>query len=331
MAFVPKLEVFKIRLVSDGNSTFKNLFHTDANQSAKDIMFLILKKLFKELDSKQYHRNEKTKKALTSRNGHGEYKMIEIDPDRNVIYGKIEGGPFGIEKIKSDINDREIRDPVKKNNVITVEFFFLLYTPLRSNTAILMVQSYSSESITNLLVNLIRNLFQSKQRKFKRAKGERYVPECIKQDFREKAAIKKLKFSTDYVIGYLTEDGNDVETRQEEFVISIEAESKNEIEKDNLQKLLELFRNGILQIGRNPKELKDFTKPSKGTLKNMETNHSSPFVIGTNFDIKPAIYLGEKISTNDGIPDWKELEKYCFALLPEIVKEVYPNYKINEV
>ncbi|MCZ8285791.1 MAG: hypothetical protein O9353_10090, partial [Bacteroidia bacterium] len=61
-----------------------------------------------------------------------------------------------------------------------------------------------------------------------------------------------------------------------------------------------------------------------------QTGRESPYELsGTK--IKPIIYLEDKISLNNDIPDFVELKEYCFTLLEDIKREVYPIHQIHEV
>ena len=336
MSHNPKLEVYQIwlRPLNEGDITFRDYF-TDtlpSKDSLKDsensFLFLeFFRNFIKCIDTDEFISNNKKKKAFTA---YDTRPIGTVEPtiiphsERFIIEGTIEGGRFGQRRNKSSIDNKIKKEDVTKKDIILDKFYFCLYTPLNSDLGILFIHSYSTDSISDIFVDFIGTLF-TKQGLYKKALIERFVPKRIVEEFKEHSEVKKFTFSTRFVFDQLTNEP--IIEDPEEFLIKIELVSKKGLKKGSLK----YWTSSIGAKLFNNKKLQEFQN-GKVYLQDLQTKKESPFDITSDFEIKPIIYLNDRISVDeDGIPNFDELKEYCFTLLEkEIIPEMYHLNAVSE-
>ena len=199
----------------------------------------------------------------------------------------------------------------------------MLITPLNSDLGVLFLQSYTTDSISDIFTDFIKSFF-SKQGIYNKARVEKFVPKQIAEEFKNNCQVKRFTFSNRFILSEMTNEPINYDL--EEFVIKVEVVSKNGLPKKSLP-------NWIKTIGDifvSKKQLSEFNK-GKVHLKNK--NKESSFEINSkNIDIKPIIYLENRIDIgDDGLPNFKQLSKYCLDLLQnEIIPEMYCTNEVQE-
>jgi len=330
MAHEPKLEVYKIYLrptptTSDKTfGSFLNKKHPGVSP-AKGYKALF-QDMITSLDT-DFIVNDFSKKGLSldDTNPSTAAKSLTLKSSDHIISGKIKGGRFGQKRSIGDIKrPKKVHTSLSVNNIVLDTFYFLLYTPLGSNKGVLIIQSYSEDQINDVSISWLKSVFKTDG--FYQPHFESYCPVRIQREFKERSAVKELKFTNDVLV-------SDIDSSQtisnESVTVTITIRAKNEGEK--LSKLAE-FRKlvGKIRFGnkKNPMTLDEF-KVQTGLLYN--GSHQSSFELGGALDIKPTIYLRDKIRLQpDGTPEWESLDKFCLELLDEIKPEVYPeNHEIS--
>lgn len=335
MAHNPKLEVYQVWLnpQKDVDKTYRDFFietnsSGNTNDNENSIIFLdYFGDFIRKVDTDDFIANSKKKKAFTAYDTRpaGEYEpTIKIKSSRTIIEGTIEGGRYGQKRNKSSVDNKSEKEDINEADIILDKFYFSLYTPLDSDLGILFVQSYTADTISDIFTDFISSFF-SRQGLYRKAKVEKFVPKRIADEFRNHSQIKKFTFSSRFVFDQMTNEPIGVE--EEEFIIRVEAVSKNGLPKESLG-------NWIKSIGSkvfSSRELAQFNK-GKVYLKNTETKKESPFDIASGLDIKPVIYLEGRIDVEeDGRPNFEQLSDYCVNLLDnEIIPEMYITNEVQE-
>lgn len=324
MANEPKLSVFKIQLQSDKNPSFYKRFVSnaaDVSESETSVFLNLFGALIKEMDKDKYHKN-KNGKAFTGQEDSEEgVQAIRHHTEKQVIEGTIDGGRWGEEWNKSDVNNKKIREKLKKEVVLTKKFYFFLHVPLDSDVGVLMIQSYSSDSITTFFSNFIKNFFESPIRGYKAAVISKYIPPSIIEDFQKKSIVKSFSFRTSMILGHLAE--KTLGENGEEFVVTVKVESKKGINKSKFDKWKNTFTKGTIGIGSALKTFGEF-RDGKASIRN-DKNKSSSFQLSNTFEIKPVIYLDDDNIKflSPKVIDFESLKGFCFKILEEIEENVY--------
>lgn len=327
MAHEPKLEVYKIYTKpflttehpSFGNFLQRNFLTEDKELTPAEGFKQLLQKLIASIDT-NFVLNSTNKKGLRiDESADGLEKSIKIRSAKQIIYGTIKGGRYGQNRsIGYTNNPKKKYTKVAQTDIVMDTFYFLLYTPFKSNKGVLMIQSYTDDQINDVFINWLKENLSGKG--YFRPTMETYCPTKLQEEFKNSSAVRELKFTKDILIsGIETEDG----ISTEEFSINISIRAKDEGKKiSKFQSFVKTAR--ALRFGKkeNPLPLEDFNKQI-GVLYN--GSHQSSFELDGAINIKPTIYLKEKIKLQDDeTPDWKSLHDYCLDLLEEIKDEVYP-------
>lgn len=327
MSFNPKLEVFTIGLkpIRDQRDSFRALlerkFPLSRDKSDKHLLKKLLELFIRKIDSDRFITSTRKKKAIGAygaRNANRENPSpIKLKSREGVIQGVIEGGKFGKVRTKSDTLRKNEKEDLTVNNVILDKFYFMLHVPVGESNGVLILQSYTSDSISDIFTDFLAKLF-SLSGAFAKAEIHRYFPNRFKDAFREESNVSEFSFDSE-----LSVKGFESETEfTENFQIRIIAKSKNGIARD----LFPSIMNALGGRKFDDKFLVDFGR-KKGKLKNEITKKESSFVVDEDtFDIRPTIYLEEYINVEEtGLPNFDELEEFCAELLSDIIQEIFPN------
>lgn len=329
--FNPKLEVFKIKLQSQKSPSFQRLFSSTIYEDDSIVFLDSFKKFITEIDKQAFYKDDKRKKAFTAYDTtKTEHTDASIVPhgEKCIIEGTIEGGKWGKKRKKSTIGDKNSKEDFNEDDIIIDKFYFFIHTPLDSDIGILMMQSYASDSVTDIFSKFLSDFYSHSQREFKPSKIERFYPKNIIDEFEQDSEVKKFTFSTNILVANI--GSGDIGEKGHSFSVKIEAIADENIKRSELSKWLGTLTGGIVEIGKTKKAIKDFEK-GKVYLQNSKTKKQSPFEIAKNFQIKPVIYLNDKVDIDkNGNINYKQLKTYCMQLLDSIKPEVYPIKKIRE-
>jgi hypothetical protein len=325
MASNPKLEVFKIELIPqvEQHKTFRDFFSETLNiaynQSNAQIFNSFFQDFIRKIDTDNFIDSSRKKKAFTAYNARNDDGSIRIHSESTSISGVVEGGRYGKRRNKSKLTNKEELQDIEINDIILDKFFFCLYTPFNYDVGILMIQSYSSDSITDIFTDFLQKYFK-KDGLYKKAKIERFFPQHIIEQFKEHSNIDRFTFSKRFLVNQLSDEP--YQQQEEEFVVKIEVVSKQGLPKNTGQNWLKTFEQKIFD------NVKLSSFPSKkGYLKNEHTKKTCSFEIDDN-EIRPVIYLeNEGIEVGlDGLPNFSQLETFCKKLLKErIIPEIFPS------
>lgn len=332
MAHNPRLDIYKIHLRptdNDQDKTFKDLIISKLFGEIDDTTDLpddrtlfqnLLSVFIKDIDDEDFIVDERNFKAITAYDTDEEDNpTITINSSQNVISGVIEGGRYGQKRGKSSIGAKSRKEDVHTGDVILDQYFFLLYLPFDHNKGVLMIQSYSQDHIRDSLKSFLRNFFNT--RGFYRIKLETYFPEQIKEEFRSSSAIKSIAFRKNFLLS--APSHNPVGEETEEFVIKIEATSatNHRFGLNSVGRLLSMFRNTEFGNENGHSNLNEFT--TRIYLENSDSKKGAYFDISQELDIRPTIYLEDRIELDsDGIPDFNELKVFCFSVLENVKNEI---------
>ena len=333
MAHEPKLEVFKITLSPKPkvNNTFETFLETnyavdsetfDGNAAYHQFFADLLSTI-----SEKYHLNTRKKKGLglEPKEEGSLNETIKLASNSRYIHGTLKGGRYGRDRTLGNIQSpTKALGHIDRNNIVFDNYYFLLYTPFESSKGVLMIQSYTDDSINDIFHGWLSEMM--KNNKFYMPTLSSYCPIRIQEEFKNRSLIKEMTFSHDIVL-HNVEERETINT--DAFTVEIRIKAKNEgVRMD----LLGAFKNIFNPFGfRRPREstvipLKDF-KRKIGLLS--DGTHQSSFQLDSDLDIRPTIYLRDRITLEtDESPNWESLHNFCTQLLDEIIPEVYPELKL---
>ncbi|CAM3885068.1 MULTISPECIES: hypothetical protein [Flavobacterium] len=240
-----------------------------------------------------------------------------FDPNNEIIWGILKGGPKGSGKTKSPLNNRTNEEDLG-GNVINDKYFFYLYIPLNSNVGYLFFQIYGGESIRKEFIQHIRDLFKI-QGKYNKPEPSAILPDSIRDEFKNNSKIVGLSYITNTLSSSITTETAFTSLCNDyDIEISIKPKGTNNIAPQKINVLDRVISS--LTFNNNPLST---ARSKKVALQNLSTGKTSSFVLDTN-DVMPRIYLHGKVAIDaNGTPDFLELKTFCDGLLRELIEGEY--------
>lgn len=323
MAHNPKLQIFKISLnprAKTKDACYRNFFRDKCFETQEETDKLTDAQIFKayhqafikgiDVTDFYFFKDEKNKKAITI----NDTNAIKKHDSDNIIEGIIKGGRYDQEREKVNMSNKKV-DKVKKDDIILDQFYFLIYTPLKSSTGILFLQSYTEDSICDVFCKFIKSFFTYGDNYFD-IRIESYMPQNLKEEYKKKAKLKGFSFSTKEIIGIVGEGVTVKE--QEEFSVTINIQP---IQRSNLHSITNKVEK-LLHLRFHNKELSQF---SKRVYLEDDQNKAAYYDLEKDVNhIRPTIYLENKIYIHpeNGLPDFDELKDFCMSQLKIIIQEL---------
>lgn len=333
----PKLEFyrFKLKHKKEDFKTFRDFATDELNVGKKSQDETVVKALFKHfitsLDS-DLSKDDKLKKQITlikkqSVNQHLD-KQPKFNSNLNTISGVINGGPYGRDRILSNIEDQEDSSILGQKKAVLLYFYFLLYLPTDHNEGCFIIHSNGvDESITKLFRSFISNIFKGKS--YYKVQCEPFCPKSFQDEFRKGATLKSMSFKKTFVEN--THNTNGLSNLMHQYDIKIEAVPKNKnISITDAAKIRKFLAEKIFGNNKNPKTLNDFDE-TKIQTENPVTDSKKTFEWNTkDSNFIPVVYLNGRINkcNPDGTPDFEELAQLCKnyfndEVFPELRPDLY--------
>lgn len=329
MAHEYKLAVFQITLkpLKDVINTNRMLFRCITGQNndahiADNVLFLDLFKAFiSALDKPEMYTDGVSKKSMTANQSNIQDSNVEpniiLATEKHTIHGVVEGGGYGRKRKKTATKNKLDKTEVSEDDAITDDFYFLMYMPPASNKSVLMIQSFTDETIDAVAKKFWME-FLSVKGFFDKPKVTRHYPEAIVRDFKKNSLITQLDYSTTLPGETLIDEA--LTTTDHTFKVTIKIEPTKEMTVEEFNKAKEKLAGkkfGGTSLG-------NFLR-KKGVLKDKSNEKTTPFEMDSDFNIQPTIFLNKYVDLRGEKEDYKRIEKYCFDLLnKEIIPQIYP-------
>ncbi|TWI17204.1 hypothetical protein IQ31_03940 [Sphingobacterium siyangense] len=336
MTHEPKLAAYVIEL-KPSNSSIENSNRQLFRYKIGDILsedledsfiFIEMCRLFiASIDTDEMYSDTVSKKCLTANQIDLENDdvntTIRFHSEQFIIEGVVEGGKYGKKRNKTFTENKAVKDVVSEKDAITDDFYFLLYCPLSSKKSILLLQSYTDDSIDAVMKKFWKN-FLSFPTTFNHPRISKYVPERIINDFKNSATISNFTYTTDMPGETLLQSVSHTENQNFKITIKIEP-TKNGVNMEDLENIIAPIEEATFKSF----PLGMFNR-KKGTLKDSSTGKTTPFELDNNFEIKPSIVLSKYISINHDESDFERIKDYSFKILEDLKKEIFLQNAVHE-
>lgn len=331
MARNPKLDVFRITLkpFEGRKASFRDFFNekykSNKTEGINDekLYHLFIQDFLNSIDNDKFVKNQAKQKVMAAYDTKDETKKtINIHSVKNVVEGTFEGGKYGDPKNVAAIDNKRKKESIPRDNAILANFYFFLFTPLNSDTGVLMLQSYTEETIRDVFLPFFLPFFSCSNAYFNIA-VEPFVPKVYKDKFAKEAELRAFSFTGNQLIG--KKIGDKVTTEQDEYIVTIKIVPKDKSKKGI--KCIDNTYNKIIESQFNGEELSNFKH--KVLLRNSITGKHAHYDISEDISqIRPTIILDEIPRDASGELNIVELRVFCFDLLAEVNQEIQ---KINLV
>lgn len=332
MALNPILNVYRIELnpTTEERKTFENFIRikyseADDKLNSNDLFNALFKNILLGLGDKEFVKDKKAKKVVGIQKNEGNNQSMKVHSNEYILEGVLEGGKYDILRQYANINNKAERGEVKPDQAVLDKYYFLLYMPLNSYRGVLMIQSYTEETIQSTLIDTLKPLFSADG--FYNLKTDVFVPERLIDDYKKDSSIRLFKYSTTVGIGSSLRNSSD--TRVDTFEVVIELKPKGNIPA-NTKEISEIISVLDEKVFDDDK-LEEFEK--KVFIEDSNKRKA-------NFDLKkqieairPTIYLEDykiRVDENTGQPNFTDVKDFCFKLLEECKNEIERNSNIDE-
>lgn len=350
MAKKPKIEYYRLDLhtSNDDEVTFRSLFSsirlshhqtlegnenlTELVSSNDELMIDFYRHFFQKLGqgNLKFERKNKAFSVRPDNQNQSSIDVLKLESSENYIHGIIKGGEYNTGKSLGEVDSPDSKlEKLPNGKLIADDFYFLLYTPLDKKVAVLVLQSYTKDHISDVFRPFIEHLFKISGLTLK-ATTTSFMPKTMQEEFKNNSIVKSFVYSNPFIY-----NGIEGQTLMDgDFTINVEIKSHgNQVNLSNLSSWRRKLGQAILGIPEQEnRSLATFNK-KKGYIKSSEgINNPTKFSLDDNdFEIKATIYLENEINLEDnGVPLWDELEEYVItAMNMEVKPEIYPEDYLN--
>lgn len=342
MAINPKLEFFRFRLnpKKEEFKTFRDFaieeLKAGKNFSNEKITEVCFNHFIDSLSS-EFAKDDNLKKKICLEKKKSINKHLDKKPkfntSDNTIFGVINGGLYGRERIVSNNDDDDDSFSLDLNKSVLQYYFFYLYIPSDHNEGFFMIHSNGKEeTITNIFRSYITNIFRGEN--YNKAQPSEFCPKSFQDEFSNGAILKSMSFKTSFIDDMHTTSG--ISETSQQYDIKIIAVPKNkEITKKTADKFLNTLKKKVFGSRNNEKKLEDFEE-TKMILENEISGAPSTKTFEWNNkdnNFVPVVYLKGRVEKKnaDDTPDFEELNSYCYRIFKdEILPEIRPDLYVTK-
>lgn len=323
MATNLKLEIFRISLKKKNASktalyNFKDLF--DCIDKDKKTAYELFVKGFVNYFNNEFKMNKDENKGISTSNDN-QYK---IGFSNNVINGEVYGGPTDMEQsIYKRGDSKRKTGQLDNDDIATVPFFFKVWTPFDHNTGVLMVQSYSNETITILIKTHLTKFIQTFGYSLIITP---YISKAVVKTFEERSNV----YQVTYIKERLTRDKrkllNPLFTDFDNLKIRIEVSGF----KESVNNFWNKFNKDGKTLGSN---LEDFDIKEKDDYEVIahyidEDGHKSSTSVAKKLIPNPTVFLPDALKQQGKhYYNFAKISAHTTQILKDIQSEI--KYKVN--
>lgn len=320
MAHNLKLEIFRISLKKKGGSrdklfNFHEFFEKAFSQTDKSEAYKAFISKFILIFNDEFKLNADNTKAISATSD----LNFNFRSETNTIDGELLGGSTGIDqKLYLVKNAKKETGKITNNNVTALPFYFKLWTPLDHNTGILMVQSYSNHTVTEMIKSYITKFFQDYD--FSLIISP-HVPKEIRNEYVKNSSVYKVAFVKESLSKDKRKLINPLFTEFSNLQIKIEVSGF----KEKVNEFWEKFTQSDKLISSN---LEDFGIKENDDYRTIayytdDKGHKSNTSIEKQIELKPTIFLDDKLKKKDSEHfDFLKLKDHTDYILKEIKTEI---------
>ena len=320
MAHNLKLEVFRISLKKKGGSNsklfvFKDFFEKAFLSVEKEEAYKQFVSKFLALFNDEFMLNADNTKAISATSE----SRFSISTEKNIIDCEVLGGNTGIEqKLYRRKNSKKVEGKILNDNVAALPFYVKIWTPLDHSTGILMIQSYSNHTVSNMVKIFLTKHFQEFDFSILVTP---YVPIELKEEYKKNSSVYKVAFVKESLSKDKRKLINPLFANFEELKIRIEVSGFTE----KVEEFWAKFTNTEKIISSN---LEDFDIKENDDYKTVafyrdEKGNKARTSIEKQIELKPTIFLDDSLKQQGSdIFDFDKIKTHTDGLLENIKKEI---------
>lgn len=266
---------------------------------------------YKYFDS-SFIRNKENNKAITaSQNLKNKLRMNDYILDFELL-----GGPTNVshDLYKID-NAKDPSGKIQRDDVAGLNFYVKLWTPINSDTGLLMIQYYSNSSITQLIKTNLREYFKTYDMYLY---IDEYIPKEIIEDYKKNSRVTKVQYVKVCERKKTKENLNGYFAEFDQIKIKVEVSGFGWVSVN------EFVPNFLKGQKANIADLEITDEDYEVTLFYEDRNKRKTSAnISKKKNITPTFILPEDLTNSDGVYDFTEIINYTDELLEKVKKELF--------
>lgn len=342
----PKLEFYRFSLNHKESlpKTFRDFAKDElggkGSMSNGEIFKLCFEHFIKKLTD-EHAKSPKKRKTITLIEDEKKNPYLKNKPTLSqetfTLSGVINGGFYDKEAIVSNIGNKQDNDVLNRDKAILLPYFVFAYLPADHFEGFFCVHSNSREdSITDIFRGYITNTFSGNN--YNKAVPVSFCPEKFQKEYRDKAVIKEMVFSTTVLNNELSNnpiitsiDGYKVELK----ISKIAGKDKKKVSLAAKQVVLDFLSNKGFKKGNGDIDLQNFDRKKVVVEESVGSKHPKTFALESIekafIPVVPIENLNVSISSDTGLPDFDQLKTSCAHLFAnEILKEIRPDLYVTK-
>lgn len=237
----------------------------------------------------------------------------------NIIDGSILGGAIGsVQEIYNQEDANKKVGEITKDQIASLPFYVKLWTPYDHNSGILMVQSYTSHTVTELIRKYLKDFFASYG--FTLSVSS-FIPEVIKKEYLKKSHVYEMKIINNKISRGKRKIINPIFAEYDKLKIEVKISGFEEdvasfwdkFRKGN-KKLIGADLNDLDINEENGYDIKAFYKDDKGHRANVSMKNI--------MDFSPTIFLPNELKQQDDHFNFERIKEYTDGILNQIKLEI---------
>ena len=278
--------------------------------SEEKVQESLLRSLISHLDT--FKKDEEGNKAVKVAS------PFSFNEDEQRIDLMLDGGLIGVEREIYDV-DGTLKGTVSRDQVTSIPFYVMIYTPVDMNYGFLLVQSYSDLTITSAFQDLIQSFYRDREVTFRLFP---HLPKKMKDDYLKSSSTKKITFLNSQPTTSAKNKFKEVIPSSANYRVRVVLEGLDEeakrsidrVKKRDLKRVISTLFNKDATYAESEGYEVELTFQSADGRKNTAK-------MSKNFSVLPTIYLPDQLMDKNGHPDFQRMKSYCMGLVETMLSE----------
>lgn len=325
MALSGQIEIYKV--VLNGHNpdfTFRNVAKAEYYQGADanpddQTLFQSLFQAILDKIANQVCKDDILKKGISIfKSANEQYNNILMcQSDHFTFDGHIDGGYFDIKRVMAKL-DKSDQTNIGRDRIIADRYYVYCYLPFTSNIGILMIERRGNLTVSKVVLEVLKSVF--KQGNHCSVGIERFIPQSMMEDCRQRAIIDELSF-TKQIVTQNPAQGIGQNTGNYDVSIQIKPKSGN-TSFTNLATITQTVSSMGFVVNGVTYTLADFVNRG-GRIITDDRPNGLTFSVDDN-RLKVVKPIPEEVYNADGITIRDIVKPLCDTLLQTVKAEVYP-------
>lgn len=242
----------------------------------------------------------------------------KIESELNFVSGILSGGDTGIGKKIHERNNPINGSPVDHFKIHSIPHFFQIWMPLDLNFCIVIIQSYTGESLSSMFLNQLENYFKSKG--IVTYNRQKFLPIKLINDFKNNAVVKSVKVKSSVISRPTRQALNPVLIEKEKLHVELTFKGFGKDSTWNqLKDWLTSENQGFLGIKLSEINL---DTPVDRIVEYTYRGRTTSGKLTNDYQIIPSLVISDEIKLNkDFHPEFNSIHSYVSKFMNDLIIE----------